>query len=287
MHEEWSPIYSLMKYRHFLQVNEATLPKSAFDEICAIAPEGRKPYGFDHQIDSDFSDGGETVYKIIKICSSNGLSRRRSYGPKSYGHSADRWYDDEVLHNAELLVFYRQIQIRSAAKPERDVQGRLQLIASTSKPTLKLFSVFPNWIIVSDKVRQILESGQFVGLRFGEVVLAGKSIHASPEPFWELKSSIVLPKMANLHQFIHPGRTEAEPFQGDYSKIILFNDPPFNKGEVHYRRNDLAALGPFDIAATFENFMEPHPALVISQRLYQHCLKHKIKLEVEPVRIDS
>jgi len=32
--------------------------------------------------------------------------------------------------------------------------------------------------------------------------------------------------------------------------------------------------------------MEPHPALIVSQRFYQHCLKHRIPLEVEPVRID-
>ena len=176
--------------------------------------------------------------------------------------------------------------MQSSAEPERNEQGRLQLVASNAKPSLKLFSVFPNWIVVSNKVRQLLESGQLIGLQFGEVVLKGKSVHASAEPFWELQSSLVLPKMANVHQFIHPGRTEPEPFQGDYSKIIMLNDPPFNKGEVHYRQKDLAALGAFDIARTFENYVEPHPALVISQRLYQHCLQHKINLSVDPVRID-
>jgi hypothetical protein len=43
----------------------------------------------------------------------------------------------------------------------------------------------------------------------------------------------------------------------------------------------------FDVARTFENYMETHPALVISQRLYQHCLKNKISLNVDPVRIDQ
>ena len=275
-----------MKYRHFLQVNEATLPKSAFAEICAIAPEGCKPYVFDLQIDSDFPDGGEIVKKIIQICRSNGLGRRRSYGPNSYGHAADRWYGDEVSNSAYLIVC-RQRQMQSPAEPERDEEGRLQLIASNAKPSLKLFSVFSNWIVVSNKVSQLLESGQFIGLQFGKVELKGKSVHASPEPFWELQSSLVLPKMANVHQFIHPGRTEAETFQGDYSKIIMLNDPPFNKGEVHYRRSELAALGAFDIAKTFENYMEPHPALVVSQRFYQYCLKNKIKLDVDLVRIDS
>jgi hypothetical protein len=145
----------------------------------------------------------------------------------------------------------------------------------------------PNWIIVADKVKRLLESGHFVGLEFGEVVLKGKSIHAATEPFWELKSSVTLPKMANTHQFIHPGKTEAIPFTGDYSKIIMISDPPFRTGEVHYRRSDLQALGPFDIARTFEKYMEIHPALVISQRFYQFCEQHKLPLNVEPVRVDA
>jgi hypothetical protein len=52
------------------------------------------------------------------------------------------------------------------------------------------------------------------------VVLKGKSMYAAKEPFWELKSSLVLPGMANRHQFIHPGTSAPEPFKGDYSRII-------------------------------------------------------------------
>ena len=70
------------------------------------------------------------------------------------------------------------------------------------------------------------------------------------------------------------------------SKIIMLSDPPFRTGEVHYSKRDLAALMPFDVARTFENFMETHPALVVSQRFYQFCLKSRIPLNVQPVRID-
>jgi hypothetical protein len=275
-----------MKYRHFLQVNEATLPKSAFAEICAIAPEGLKPYGFKLQIDSDFPDGGEIVCKVINVCTSNGLSRRERYGPNSYGHNADRWYSDEEFRSAEFLILKRQPQIQSVTEPDHDEQGRLWLLGKNAKPNRKIGSVYPNHIVISDAVKQLLEPGGFIGLQFGEVAVKGKLAEEMAGQLWELQSSVVLPKMANVHQFIHPGRTEPEPFQGDYSKIIMLNDPPFNKGEVHYRRSELTALGAFDIARTFENYMEPLPALVISQRFYQYCLKNKIKLDADPVRID-
>ena len=37
----------------------------------------------------------------------------------------------------------------------------------------------------------------------------------------------------------------------------------------------------------FENYMEPHPALIVSQRFYQFCQENKIPLNVQPVRIDA
>lgn len=275
-----------MKYRHFISIDTGILPDSQFEAVCSLSPEGRTERGFRLTIDSDRPDGGEIVADFVSICEKHGLKKRNVSTKTSYGHTADRWYGEEVYVNSDFLVLRRQDKIQGLTKPERDEQGRLLLVATNAKPSKKIGRIFPNWIIVSDKVRRLLESAGLIGLRFGEVALQGKSIHASPEPFWELQSSLVLPKMANVHQFVHPGMTDVEPFQGDYSKTIMLHDPPFNKGEVHYRRSDLAAIGPFDIGRTFEKYMEPHEALVISQRFYQHCLKNKIPLEVEPVRID-
>ena len=48
-----------MFYRHHIRVDKATLPNSAFDAICEIAPEGEKPYGFHLQVDSEELDGGQ------------------------------------------------------------------------------------------------------------------------------------------------------------------------------------------------------------------------------------
>lgn len=285
--EKWRSFYKLVKYRHFLRINESQLPKLAFSRICDLAPDAKKPYGFHLQIDSESPDGGDTIGEIIKICGANGLSRSQSIGGMSYGHTADRWYSDDEFRSAEFLILKRQPQIQSVTEPDHDEQGRLLLLGKNVNPNRKIGSVYPNHIVISDAVKQLLEPGGFVGLQFGEVAVKGKLAEEMVGQLWELQSSVVLPKMANIHQFIHPGQTEPEPFQGDYSKIIMLNDPPFSKGEVHYRRSDLAALGTFDIARTFENYMEPKPALVISQRFYQHCLKNKIKLEVDPVIVDA
>jgi hypothetical protein len=135
-------------------------------------------------------------------------------------------------------------------------------------------------------VRQLLEPGNLLALQFGDSPLSAQSAGTVSGPFWELKSSIVLPKIANTQQLVHPGKTEAEPFLGDYSRIVLVCQPPFSKGELHYRRSEISAVGLFDIAMTFERYMEPRPALVVSQNFYKYCLANGIGVIADPVRVD-
>ena len=45
-------------------------------------------------------------------------------------------------------------------------------------------------------------------------------------------------------------------------------------------------MGVFDIALTAELNCNGEQELIVTQRFYQFCLKQKIALEVEPVRID-
>ena len=240
-------------------------------------------------------DGDEFIRRALEMLKRHGIPLRYSVNSSdynsSYGYDISRFYEPDDLKHAELLLLVRKGRIHNTLEPARDEQGRLYLLASKAKESLKLGNLlWPDWVIVSDKVRRSLEGAGLVGLRFIEVAIKGKSTYLASEPFWELQSSITLPKMPDrgnlFHPEFHPDHPTVEPFQGDYSRTIFINDAPFFNGEVHYRRSDLTVLGQFDIAATFENYMETHPALVVSQRFYQHCLKHKIPLPVEPVRID-
>jgi hypothetical protein len=268
-----------MKYRHFISMDQGILPQADFEAICSLDVAGRTPRGFRLTVDSDQPDGGEIVRRFVSICEARGLRRKNVSTATSYGHTADRWHGDD-LFRSEILILTRQVITRAGVK-----DGKLLLGAD---PVWRMASGlhFSRSVVVSELVRQILDSHKFVGLRFGDTPLRAESADVAQGFFWELAASIVLPKMVNTHQFVHPGRTEAEPFRGDYSKIILIKDPPFNVGEAHYRRSDLAGLGTFDIANTYENLMEPHPSLVISQRFFQCCLANEIGLVAYPVRID-
>lgn len=157
------------------------------------------------------------------------------------------------------------------------------LPAPEAKRTIKIASIFPTpWIVVSSMVRSILESGSLTGMKFDEVAIKGHSIHAAAEPFWELCSTVALPKMVN--SVVDPNPAFDPP------RHLIAGAGTY--GEPHYLESALREVGPFDIAHTFERlgagepFGAGQPVLIISQRFYRHCLKHKILLEVRPARID-
>jgi len=207
-----------------------------------------------------------------------------------------------TLYQNNPNPFNPQTMIRAGVKDGRfvgaaDSEWRL-------KSTLG-FSLGFSQVIVSEDVRKLLEREKFVGLEFGDSPLYPESVYGMPAdewlalkrasqrwavlpgPFWKLKSSVVLPKMAN-HLMQDGWRNEPpRPFEGDYSRHVFIQDPPFSRGEVHYRRSEVDGLGSFDIARTYEKFMGPEHGLVFSQRVYRYCLTNGIGVWAYPVRIDS
>ena len=157
---------------------------------------------------------------------------------------------------------------------QRDEAGRIVLTAREAKATIKIASIFPEpWIVVSSASRRLLETAGLIGIEFEEVAIKGHSIQLSCEPFWEVRSRLVLPKMAN--SVIYPESTHHAPYS--------IQDPYV---EPHYRQSELESVGLFDIARAFERSHNGSQELIISQRFYQHCLRHKIPIRVKPVRID-
>lgn len=272
-----------MRYFHEFQLEETTLPRDEYEELCRLKPECQSPYGLRYKAITDNEDGDEFILHAIGILKKRGICRTMHSSANSYGYSIMRNYVDSDFTASEFLVLRYQRKLKGIDGPQRDDTGRLLVLASDAKPNLKFGSTYPdNLIIVSDTVRQFLEKEQLIGLRFLPVAIKSKSSVAAPELPWELDSTVTLPKIANTHKLIHHG---PQPFEGDYSRLVLINDSPFFGAELHYRRSDLDAIGPFDLANTLEKYRTSHP-LVISQRFYQHCKKNKISLNVEPVRID-
>ncbi len=279
-----------MKYYKCLIVRREGLNAAALSDLLRIWPSLADGGGFRHESSLECPPGdeetAELVEDLLQVLARHGIRESPGWAPATYHYHVNRHYEDEDLAAAEYLLIRahpREIQ----HEHERDTLGRPLLIASKAKSSLKIGCIWPNDIIVSNQVRGWLEEASFAGLRLGEVVLKGKSIYAAQEPFWELTSSIVLPRMPNPERFFHVGGASPEAFAGDYSRVVVKFDPPFRNAEVHYRRRDLAKAGTFDIARTFEKYLHPHGCLVVSRRFFSFFREHKLPLNVEPVRVEG
>jgi hypothetical protein len=261
-----------MKFSCGISVNEKLCPADLYEAIVQLKPDGRRGQNFGLTARPGDEEGARLVERIAAMCKARGLDNIRG----AYVSGVAVHYEPADFQTAPLLWLMRQRRLfQHNNARNRDELGRVWLPATDAKPSIQIASIFARpWIVTSNSVRGMLESGGLLGLKFDEVAIKGHSIHVSSEPVWELRSSIVLPKMSNSVL-----NTTVEWEEARY-RI----DDPY--GEPHYRQNGLQQLGTFDIAHTFERLSKGGPELIVSQRLYQHCLKNKIQLEVRPVRLD-
>ena len=184
---------------------------------------------------------GQLVERIAALCKQEGL-KNKSEGHRdgAFNYTVFYHYDPSDLEAAPLLWLMGQRETFDDLDSDRRGElGCMSILAAQAKRGIKIASVFPRpWIVVPNRTRRILKSGALAGLKFDEVSLRGGTSPASAEPFWELRSSIVLPKMVNV---VPDTFVQHENF--------LIRDP---YGEPHYRQSELQPLGIFDIAFTRE-----------------------------------
>jgi len=197
------------------------------------------------------------IKALVALCRAWGLQRSKGGAPGTYGFEMDRIYEASDFNACELLML--GLQQKHQLEDERDAEGRI-ILTGRFKKGLEMGSIFSGGFIVSDRVRGLLEAGRLGGLKFVETVSRSQNGIRLSSNFWEVQSSVVLPKMANTNRFLQIGNAKPpEPFGGDYSRMVDIDDPPYRSGEAHYRRSDLVAVGDFDIARTFEKYREPVP----------------------------
>jgi hypothetical protein len=262
-----------MKLFRSISLNKNVCPPDFYAEIAQLYPGGNRSLSFHLEAQPDDEEGARLVQHIAALCKQRGLDKVRG----AYSQLVMPHYDKTDLQTAPLLwLLGGRKMFKGINSGQRDESGRIVLPATEAKPTIKIASIFPKpWIVVSSATRSVLESGDLIAIGFEHVAIHGHSIHAANEPFWELRSTLVLPKMSN--SVIYP-----EPAWGHTAYTI--QDPCV---EPHYRQSELESVGLFDIARTFERCHDGSQELIVSQRFYQHCLKHKVPLRVKPVRLDS
>jgi hypothetical protein len=261
-----------MKFFRSVTLTPENCPEDLYAQAVRLRPEAQRGSIFHLEAKPGEEENAKLVDQIVALCKKRGLDNVRG----AYSHRVEPIYEPADLEAAPLLWLVAQERMfKGINSNQRDESGRIVLLATEAKVAIKIASIFPEpWIVVSSATRRILENGGLIGMTFEEVAIKGHSMLLAPEPFWELRSTINLPKMRN--SVINP----REPGWSAYT----INDPYV---EPHYGQSEIRALGAFDIAHTWERGgRSESPELIISQRLYQYCLKNKIPLEVRPARID-
>lgn len=276
-----------MKFTVHITADKTTLSPDAYASLCKIYPEGISPGGLVADLPADHP----VVAQLVGFLDAQGIPRDATATSKCFGFQMHRTYEDRDFAPVEYLAVFPKegLWVR---KTGRDEQGR-SVIVEPVPATLTIASGGSKWgCFVSDRIREAIKAEEFIGPNFRETVIDVQEIDEEELDFeiyggavWELESSIVLPKLANVHQFVH---YQNEPFNGDYSRPICIIEEPFANavGEFHYRESELRAVEPFDFARTFEFHNKRSHTLVVSQRFYLFCRDLNLPINWQPVRID-
>lgn len=226
------------------------------------------------------------IDEIVAYCQGCGMERSESGNRLgTYGFSVRRVYEDEDLLKAEYLLLRHAKGIDCEAC--RDGNNEVLLFTNKMPKQWNMLWHYHGSMLVTDAEKERVEAERFSGIKFLRATAKKAMGKPAVAEFWELTSRVVLPPIANIKQLVYSGQEPPEPFDGDYTRRVHLNDPPFSYGEFHYRRKDFEALGPFDIDHTLERYYSNNPVMVVSNRFMRFYERKKHRLVLEPVRIDE
>ncbi|WP_165246616.1 hypothetical protein [Paludisphaera soli] len=240
--------------------------------------------------------GDARLMRLLGVLAAHGLkpSGPGPASPSDYHLAINRTYSRADLHEAAYLTFQSKTLLYDV---RRDEDGTIRLRSDRLKSGLDLGSAKTTWLVVSDRVKGLMEHQGLVHAVFRQTRIdgpAGGATRRSEGAFWELTSDLILPPMGPPARFIH-GRTGAE-VPGDSDEPFIFRegvDIPgyyFLPTEPHYDEDALRSAGPFDLALTFEKIAGGYLGglPICSQRFRRFCIDNSLehKLYWTPVRVD-
>lgn len=297
-----------------------------FAELVRTHPEGiRGSHG--HAFRAILPTTDERAQTLLKCLAQAGykpwVDRTRSIDrSREFSLQYRRQYDEADLEQCDYLELRPPPEAHVHDAAQRDSAGRIQLLSGESpewhrlshvepaaaasirkeylKESVDFSFTMPSSYIVPDRVKGILETGQFQHSRFrptalvsGLVATAG-SIAISWEeygaPWWELDSAFTMPPLSDSMTFTDMRGNVLK--EHNFSNGFHRREGLYLQPELHYRASDIMGLEQFDLARTFEPFGNRKGydrndcPLVASKRFYRFCVENDLKTNWVPVRID-
>ncbi len=266
-------------------------------ELRAIHPHGAKSNSF--QLDLPEEDPRTTAVTEV-------LARHGCYPRTNDGHARDRAieyfidyyreYDDADLDGVAIIRPSPWDTLPCRSGNDRDAQGRIQI--EFHKPHLPKIPIAngDGSILVCEHVKQIIDSVNPKHLWFRETGLVAwwdepprqlEWASLDEEPWWEVMSDLLLPPMAPSMTLLDVNTFEHLPCGTDQMCFARDPDEPRDReAQLHFCRNEVDRLGPFDAALTHEHIGSSHQ-LVFSGRVYRTLYDAGIQSRWIPCKLDD
>ncbi len=288
---------TLVTFNSLVSIVPNGISTDLLEALCSIYPKGRTgSLGHAFRATLPFSDPRVAkIEGILNDASYRRWDRLSESLDHEYVYQLSRVYDTADLKAAELLELHPPSEAGVHYEWRRSFDTQL----AVGKPSRHAIITVARHgcYAVKDDAKKRLDTENLRGVVFKPAITRysidddeddDDDLPDNDDVWWELTSDIVLPPLAPSMTLLHEDNT---PFKGDFRKGCKRREGYYNHAELHYRRADIDAVGPFDLALTHEMFgglpNQFDRLVVVSQRFYQACVKHRVKTGFIPVRIDE
>lgn len=220
-------------------------------------------------------------------------------GPNTYHTRPNYDYEPEDYELADLFRLTPDASLHHTRG--RSSEGCLRIHRRSTTGKGDLVGSSTGNPLVSESLKQEMESQNFRGLAFRPtIVVTGESweeleqipwSRARRSPLWELTSTVMLPHVSPRCKLLDE---DGKPIiDDDWSHGLFLVEDVHPAGELHYLRQHIDQLEPFDFALTYEPFRISHRPneynreLVMSRRAYDFFRAKKHRIYWRPVYIDE
>lgn len=256
----------------------------AYQEILKIYPEGDKG----HYINFALFEDDPRVPAALGCLERYGFNPWEGFvkrEPNELRIRLERVYDEEDYEGASYFVPKPCVDMGSLT--ERSQAGLLQLETQEVKPKADVGFVSWPFVVVSSRVKQLLEPEAFQHVLIRPTEVVGRHKERFEGQFWELTSDLTLPP---LSPYCTLRNDNGQPFDRDYNKGCHYREGLYTEPELHYTASALKEAEPFDVALTHERFGIKEAVafrrMVVSKCFYNFCVANQLKMNWVPVRVD-
>ena len=268
-----------------ISVSASECSKELFQGLVALYPDKSNQYIFNCELPVEHP----ITKSVIDLLAAHGWEPNKPCKERRKNTEFHlkylREYDDTDYQQARHLEPVPLATIGLSMR--RSKSDRLLLKRSTARSKITLAAADWAWLVVSDKVRRLMIEAGLRHVIFKEVETAAPIPEELRNQIWELSSDLTLPPLSPMCELVTtPGGL---PFTGDRQKGGFAHvEGLYAWPEYHYTESAIRSVEPFDLAHTFERHHHdtPQPKFVASQRFYQFCKTHGIKMKWVPVHID-